>query len=160
VLATPFDLVSVALSKGLGCPGGSLLVGPRALIDIALRHRRMLGGAMRQVGIFAAAGLHALDHHMDRLSDDHANAARVAKRLAESPRVKLSLDPTQTNIVVFSVTEDAPDAPTIVSRARERGVLMFAFGPRTIRLVTHLDVTSDQCDDAAEILLHIVNEER
>jgi threonine aldolase len=156
-LAAPFDLVSVALSKGLGAPGGSLLAGSRALIDASFRHRRMLGGAMRQVGIFAAAGLHALDCHMSRLVDDHDNAALIARRLSESPSVQLDLDTVQTNIIVFSVTGDAPDGPSIVARARERGVLIIAFGPRTIRLVTHLDVSRSQCDEAAQILLDIIN---
>jgi threonine aldolase len=155
-LAAPFDLISVALSKGLGAPGGSLLAGSRGLIDAALRHRRMLGGAMRQVGIFAAAGLHALDHHMTRLVEDHENAAHIARRLAGSPRILLGADTVQTNIIVFSVTADAPDAPTIVARARERGVLIIAFGPRTIRLVTHLDVSRSQCEQAADVLLAII----
>ena len=155
-LAAPFDLVSVALSKGLGAPGGSLLAGSRALIEATLRHRRMLGGAMRQVGIFAAAGLHALDHHMERLSEDHDNAARIARLLVESPRVQLSVDSVQTNIIVFNITADAPGAATIVARARERGVLIIAFGPRTIRLVTHLDVTRGQCEQAAQTLLDII----
>jgi threonine aldolase len=152
-LAAPFDLVSVAFSKGLGAPGGSMLAGSRALIGAALRHRRMLGGAMRQVGIFAAAGLHALDHHLSRLAEDHDNAAHMARRLAESPRILLSAETVQTNIIVFSVTPDAPDAATIVARARERGVLIIAFGPRTIRLVTHLDVSRSQCEKAADVLL-------
>ncbi len=155
-LSSPFDLVSVALSKGLGAPGGSLLAGSRALIDAALRHRRMLGGAMRQVGIFAAAGLHALDHHMSRLVEDHDNAKRIARRLVESPRILLSADTVQTNIIVFSVAHDAPDAATIVARAREHGVLIIAFGPRTIRLVTHLDVSRSQCEQAADVLLAII----
>jgi threonine aldolase len=159
VLAAPFDLVSVALSKGLGAPGGSLLAGSRAVIQTALRHRRMLGGAMRQVGIFAAAGLYALDHHMERLHEDHENAARLASRIAESSRVRLNAGGVQTNIIVFSVTDDGPDAPTIVTRARNRGVLIIAFGPRTIRLVTHLDVTRDQCEQAGDILLEVVNNE-
>lgn len=155
-LASSFDLVSVALSKGLGAPGGSLLAGTRALIDAALRHRRMLGGAMRQVGIFAAAGLYALDHHLSRLAEDHDNAARIARRLVESPRILLSADTVQTNVIVFSVAPDAPDAPTIVARARERGVLVIAFGPRTIRLVTHLDVSRSQCEQAADVLFEII----
>ena len=155
-LAMPFDLVSVALSKGLGAPGGSLLAGSRAPIDAGIRYRRMFGGAMRQVGIFAAAGLHALDHHMSRLADDHDNAALIARRITESARVILDLDTVQTNIIVFSVTADAPDGPTIVARARERGVLFFAFGPRTIRLVTHLDVTRGQCEEAAQVLFDII----
>ena len=155
-LVAPFTLVSVALSKGLGAPGGSLLAGPRAIIESAIRHRRMMGGAMRQVGIFAAAGLHAIDHHMARLGDDHANAALLARHLAESPRVVLDLATVQTNIIVFGVTGDAADAPTIVRRARERGVQMVAFGPRTLRVVTHLDVSRTQCERAAGILLDVV----
>jgi threonine aldolase len=155
-LAEPFDLVSVAFSKGLGAPGGSMLAGSRALIDAALRHRRMLGGAMRQVGIFAAAAMHALDVHMDRLAEDHANAALIAQRLCANTRVILDAYAVQTNIIVFNLTADAPDAPTLVARARDRGVLVIAFGPRTIRLVTHLDVSRSQCEQAADILLTII----
>ena len=155
-LAAPFDLVSVAFSKGLGAPGGSMLAGSRAIIDAALRHRRMLGGAMRQVGVFAAAAIHALDRHVDRLVEDHENAALIARRLCDSPRVILDAYAVQTNIIVFNITADAPDAPAIVARARDRGVLVIAFGPRTIRLVTHLDVSRSQCEQAADILLDIV----
>ncbi len=155
-LAAPFDLVSVAFSKGLGAPGGSMLAGSRALIDTALRHRRMLGGAMRQVGVFAAAAIHALDQHMDRLVEDHENAALIARRLCQSPRVILDVHAVHTNIIVFNITADAPDAPAIVARARDRGVLVIAFGPRTIRLVTHLDVSRSQCEQAADILLDII----
>jgi len=155
-LAAPFDLVSVAFSKGLGAPGGSMLAGSRAIIDAALRHRRMLGGAMRQVGVFAAAAIHALDRHMDRLVEDHENAALIARRLCHSARVILDAYAVQTNIIVFNITADAPDAPAIVARARDRGVLVIAFGPRTIRLVTHLDVSRSQCEQAADILLDII----
>jgi len=155
-LAAPFDLVSVAFSKGLGAPGGSMLAGPRAIIDAALRHRRMLGGAMRQVGIFAAAAIHALDRHMDRLVEDHENAALIARRLCHSARVILDAYAVHTNIIVFNITADAPDATAIVARARDRGVLVIAFGPRTIRLVTHLDVSRSQCEQAADVLLDIV----
>ena len=155
-LAAPFDFVSVALSKGLGAPGGSVLAGTRDLIQRAVRYRRMFGGAMRQVGIFAAAGLYALDHHLARLAEDHANARLIAQRLAASKRAVLTPDAVQTNILVFEVTAEAPDAATIVNRARERGVLIFAFGPRKIRAVTHLDVTRAQCEQAAEILAAVV----
>jgi len=155
-LAAPFDFVSVAFSKGLGAPGGSMLAGSRALIDTALRHRRMLGGAMRQVGVFAAAAIHALDQHMDRLVEDHENAALIARRLCQSPRVILDAHAVQTNIIVFNITADAPEAPAIVARARDRGVLVIAFGPRTIRLVTHLDVSRSQCEQASDILLDII----
>ena len=155
-LAAPVDLVAVALSKGLGAPGGSLLAGSRALIERSIRYRRMSGGAMRQVGIFAAAGLYALDRHMDRLAEDHANARLIAERLAGSKRVIIDPAAAQTNILVFGLAPDAPDAATVVTRAKERGVLIFAFGPRTVRAVTHLDVTREQCERAAEILVEIV----
>jgi threonine aldolase len=154
-LAAPFDLVSVALSKGLGAPGGALLAGSRALIDGATRYRRMAGGAMRQVGIFAAAGLYALEHNYDRLADDHANARLIADRLASTPRILLDLSTVQTNVVVFGLAPEAPDAAAVVEAARGRGVLLFAFGPRTLRLVTHLDVTRQQCERAAEVLVAI-----
>lgn len=154
-LCEPFDLVSVAFSKGLGAPGGSLLAGSRELIEGAVRYRRMSGGAMRQVGLFAAAGLFALDHNMQRLAQDHANARSIAGRLARSPRIDLDPAAVQTNILVFRLTPDAPDAATVVSRARERGVLLFAFDQRTLRLVTHLDVSAEQCERAAEMLVEI-----
>lgn len=156
VLAAPFDLVSVAFSKGLGAPGGSALAGRRELITQATRHRRMLGGAMRQVGSFAAAALFAIDHNFERLVDDHANARRIADILADNPRILLDPARVQTNILVFDLSPDAPDAPTVVAAARSQGVLVFAFGPRTIRAVTHLDVPREQCESAARVLSRIV----
>lgn len=156
-LTAPFDLVGVSFSKGLGAPGGSLLAGSRALIQQAVRYRRMLGGAMRQVGFFAAAALYALDHHMARLAEDHANAKRMADILRHSPRVILDPASVQTNILVFHLTDDAPDAATIVRLARERGVLTFAFGQRTLRLVTHLDVSRAQCEEGASILVELID---
>jgi threonine aldolase len=154
-LARPFDLVAVAFSKGLGAPGGSILAGSRTLIQRTIRYRWMFGGVMRQTGIFAAAALYALDHNAERLAEDHANARRLAERLAASPRIVLDLASVQTNIVVFRLTADAPDGPTVVARARERGVLLFDIGPRTMRAVTHLDVSRKQCEEAAEILAGI-----
>jgi len=156
-LAAPFDLVAVALSKGLGAPAGSLLAGSRALIDRSIRYRRMAGGAMRQAGILGAAGLYALDHHLDRLVDDHANARRIADRLSQSRRVILDPATVQTNIIVFGLAPDAPDAPTIVAQARDRGVLVFAFTPRMLRAVTHLDVSREQCERAAAILADLID---
>ena len=152
-LARPFDVVSVAFSKGLGAPGGSMLAGSAEVIGAAVRYRRMAGGAMRQVGIFAAAAEYALDHHLDRLADDHANARHLADVLAASAAILLDPAAVQTNIVVFSLAGGAPDAAGVVAAAREAGVLVFAFGPRTIRAVTHLDVTRDQVADAAERLV-------
>jgi len=155
-LAAPFQLVSVALSKGLGAPGGSVLAGTRETIGRCVRLRRRLGGAMRQAGLFAAAGLYALDHNIDRLAEDHANARLIAERVSTSRRIDLDPTTVQTNILVFGLTAEAPDGPTVVSRAKERGVLIFAFGPRTIRAVTHLDVSRDQCARAADVLLEII----
>jgi len=155
-LAAPFDLVSVALSKGLGCPVGSLVAGPSALITRAVRARRMFGGAMRQSGILAAAGLYALDHNRARLAEDHANARLIAERLAAVAGVVLDLATVQTNIVIFRLEPEAPDAATIVARARERGVLVSAFAARTVRLVTHLDVDREQCERAAEVLAGVL----
>jgi threonine aldolase len=151
-LAAPFDLVSVALSKGLGAPAGSVLAGPAPVIARAVRARRMLGGAMRQVGILAAAGLYALDHHLACLAVDHQNARRMAVTLAASPRIDLDLDTVQTNIVIFTLAAGAPDPEAVAAAAREEGVLVFPFGGRTIRAVTHYDVSSDDCDRAAAIL--------
>ncbi|MGE5161479.1 MAG: threonine aldolase family protein [Betaproteobacteria bacterium] len=155
-LAEPFDLVAISLSKGLGAPVGSMLAGPRELIEKAVRYRRMFGGAMRQAGLLAAAGLYALDHHMARLVDDHSSARVLAEALAGHPRIDLDLATVQTNIVVFHLTPAAPDAATVVERAAERGVLLFAFGPRTLRAVTHLDVSSEQCARAGAILAELI----
>ena len=158
LLAAPFDLVATCLSKGLGAPGGSLLAGAREVIERATRYRRMFGGAMRQTGIYAASGLYALDHHVERLADDHANACLFAERLAQCPRVSLDLATVQTNIIVFTLAPDAPAAPAVVAAARERGVLVYAFSDRMIRAVTHLDVSRDQCGQAAEVLADIVQQ--
>ena len=158
-LSAPFDLVAVAFSKGLGAPGGSLLAGSKALIAAAHRHRLRMGGAMRQNGIFSAAALHALDHHLSRLPEDHANAYAFAQRLAARAPVQLDLATVQTNIVVFHLPAAmALDAPALSARAREQGVLVNAFGPRTVRAVTHLDVTLAQCERAADVLAALLTD--
>ncbi len=158
-LAAPFDLTAVAFSKGLGAPGGSLLAGSRTLIDSARRHRQRMGGAMRQNGIFSAAALHALDHHLQRLPEDHANARAFAERLVQAgAAVQLDLATVQTNIVVFHLPPSAPiDAPALSAKAREQGVWLNAMGPRTLRAVTHLDVTRAQCDEAAKMLAALLD---
>ncbi len=155
-LAAPFDLVSVALSKGLGCPVGSVIVGDRADIARAHRARRMFGGAMRQAGILAAAGLWALDHNLDRLAEDHANARLLAERLAGLRGVELDLATVQSNIVIFHMARGAPDAAAIVARGAEIGVLVSAFAARTVRAVTHLDVSRDECRRAADLLAEAI----
>lgn len=157
-LAAPFDLVSVALSKGLGAPGGSLLAGSAGVIERCIRYRRMFGGAMRQVGHFAAAGLYALENNLARLAEDHANARIIAEKLAAAPRISIEPAKVETNILVFDLKTGSPHAFAIVERARSRGVLVFAFGPTTIRAVTHLDVSRDQCERAADILVSLVEE--
>jgi threonine aldolase len=158
-LARGFDLVSLSLSKGLGAPAGSLLAGRRELIAVARRYRRMAGGAMRQAGILAAAGSYALAHHVARMAADHENARAIATVLAESRNVVLDMHNVQTNIVVFALADrpGVPDAATYVERCRERGVLVGAFGPRTVRVVTHLDVDADECRRAAGILAAVAD---
>jgi threonine aldolase len=134
--ASGFDTAWVDFSKGLGAPVGACLAGSRALIDEAWRYKQMWGGAMRQAGIIAAGALYALDHHVERLAEDHALAAELARGLAEVPGVTLDPSSVTTNIVVFEVA----DAPALVAALAEHGVKMGALGPRTVRAVTHLDV--------------------
>jgi threonine aldolase len=155
-LAAPFTLVSLALSKGLGCPVGALLAGSREHVDALVRYRRMLGGAMRQSGILAAAGLYALDHHVQRLADDHANAAVIARRLAALDQVDLDPAAVETNIVVIRLREGGRDAAAVVERAAAGGVAVMAFAPRTVRAVTHLDVSRDDCTRAADVLAEAI----
>jgi threonine aldolase len=156
-LAAPFDMASVALSKGLGCPVGSVVAGRRDDIAVALRARRRFGGGMRQAGILAAAGLYALDHNMSRMPEDHANARALAEKLAEAKGAIIDMKTVQTNIVIFRTGPSAPNAATVVARAREQGVLVNAFAERTVRATTHLNVTRAQCARAGEILARIVD---
>jgi threonine aldolase len=157
-LAEPFDLAMVSMSKGLGAPGGSLLAGPRALIASAVRYRRMLGGAMRQVGHFAAAAEYALDHNLGRLGEDHENARLLARLLAQSSRIRIDAEAIQTNVLVFDLAAGDLDAYGVVSAARERGVLVNALSASRIRALTHLDVTEADCRQAAGVLLAIVGD--
>ena len=151
-LAAPFDTVSVCLSKGLGAPVGSLVAGSKALVHRAHRRRKMLGGGMRQAGVLAAAGLYALDHHVARLAEDHANARRFAEPLARTPGVLLDLAGVETNIVIWDLAPEVPmDAAAFVARARAQGLLVNAVAARRLRAVTHLDVDAQACTTAAEI---------
>ena len=157
-LSAPFDMVAVAFSKGLGAPGGSLLAGSKDLIAAASRHRHRLGGAMRQNGVFTSAALYALDHHLARLPEDHANARALAEALAAKAPVLLDLATVQTNIVVFHLPDSVSvDAPGLSALSRARGVLINAFGPRTVRVATHLDVTREQCVRAASVLAELLS---
>jgi threonine aldolase len=141
-IADGFDTVSVCLSKGLGTPAGSLLCGSREKIAAAHRWRKMLGGGMRQAGILAAAGLYALEHNIERLAEDHANAARLAAGLAQIPGIEV--EPQQTNMVFVHLPEDR--LPALAAHLAERGVKA-SLNPRT-RLVTHLDVDAAMIDAA------------
>ena len=145
-IAKHFDSVSVCFSKGLGAPVGSALVGSRELISRAHRIRKMLGGGMRQAGVLAAAALHALDHHVDRLADDHANARALAEGLQGLSGV--TVQPPQTNILFVDL---APEKATgVVDRLRAAGVL--CTGLYRLRFVTHLDVSADDVQRAVVIL--------
>jgi threonine aldolase len=136
------DVLAVCLSKGLGAPVGSLVVGSTGAIAEARVRRKRMGGGMRQAGILAAAGLHALDHHVERLADDHAHARLLAEACGVDPAT------VDTNIVVAPT----PDAAGFVEKAREAGVLVSAVGPAVVRLVTHLDVTRADAEQAATAL--------
>ncbi|MCC7540255.1 MAG: aminotransferase class I/II-fold pyridoxal phosphate-dependent enzyme [Deltaproteobacteria bacterium] len=150
-LVADADTVSACFSKGLGAPVGSVIAGPREVVERARRFRKMLGGGMRQAGVIAAGALHALDHHRARLRDDHANAAAIAATLATSEHVEIDRTSVETNIVIFDLR--SVDGETFVARAAEQGVLAHAIGPRRIRLVTHLDVDRAMCERAAEVAL-------
>lgn len=145
------DSVSVCLSKGLGAPIGSLVASSKALIDRVHRFRKMFGGGMRQVGIIAAAGLYALDHHLDRLKEDHQNAKRLAVGLKELKGVSLDPRHVETNIVIFDVTNTGKTGPQIAEAMKQHGVLIHPFGKTQIRLVTHLDVTDADVEVALKV---------
>lgn len=151
-LAAPFDLVMVAFSKGLGAPAGSMLAGPRDLINSAIRYRRMFGGAMRQVGMLAAACDYALTHNLAHLIEDHANARMMAERLVACPGVRIRLDGVHTNIVVWELDDARVGAAELVMQARAQNVLINALGANKLRLLTHLDVSRADCVRAADVL--------
>ncbi len=145
-----FDTLSVCLSKGLGAPVGSLIIGSRDNMARARVLRKRLGGGMRQVGILAAAGLHALENHIDRLADDHARARRLAEALAPFGVV----DPAavRTNIVLLDLSKTGLDAPALTARAAEQGVLISPMLPSIARVIIHLDVDDAGVDQAIDVL--------
>jgi threonine aldolase len=149
--ARGFDTVTLCLTKGLGCPVGALVAGDRAVIKDARRYKHLFGGAMRQAGIIAAAGLYALDHNVDRLAEDHTNAKILARGLAEIPGIRIEVEHVETNIVFFDVAGLGITAKDAVDRLREQGVRMGATGQTQIRAVTHLDVSQADVERAAEI---------
>jgi len=148
--AAPFDSAWIDFTKGLGAPVGAALAGTRAFIDEAWRCKQQMGGAMRQAGIIAAGGVYALRHHVKRLAEDHANAKRLADGLAALPGVRVDPRTIETNIVFFDLTGSLT-APAAVERMLARGVRMGALGARTIRAVTHLDVSADGIERALAV---------
>ena len=152
--AAGFDTAWIDFSKGLGAPVGAVLAGSAALIDEAWRYKQMWGGALRQSGILAAAGLHALDHHVERLAEDHANARALADGLAAVDGI--AVEPVDTNMVFFGVD----DAPRLVGALEALGVLMNAAGPRRVRAVTHLDVARADVDAAARAVAAVLERSR
>ena len=157
--AQHFETLSVCLSKGLGAPAGSLLMlNDLNLLEKAKRLRRMYGGAMRQSGILAAAGIYALEHHIGRLKEDHDHAKRLARRLQLIPTVRISSQDVDTNIVIFDVISHRLSPPAIVAALKERGVLINAIGGVSFRAVTHMDISSAMTDEACEIFTRVLGD--
>ncbi|MFQ5424176.1 MAG: threonine aldolase family protein [Phycisphaerae bacterium] len=145
----PFDSCWIDLSKGLGCPVGAVLAGPRAFIDQAWRYKHLFGGAMRQAGIIAAAGVYALEHHVDRLAEDHAKARALAEGLAGIKGVSVDLAAVETNIVVFDIGGTGADRAVVLKRLLDRGVRFSPLlKPAQLRAVTHLDIPEDGVERA------------
>jgi threonine aldolase len=148
----PFDSVSVCFSKGLGAPVGSALAGPRGFVAQARRVRKLLGGGMRQAGVIAAAALYALDHHVERLAEDHRHAQLIARAVADTPGLTLTPAEVETNLVWFRAESELGTAKDVAAALRDRGVLVHVAGPQTLRACTHLDVSAAQAERAAEAI--------
>jgi len=153
-LTRPFDSMTCCLSKGLGAPIGSMVVGSAEFIEKCRRRRKILGGGMRQVGIIAAAGLYALEHNIIRLAEDHANARYLAERLSAIPALRIDMSRVQTNIILVELVSGL-SAEQALARMRSVGVLAVQFGPNTLRLVTHLDVSRADCEEAVARLTEL-----
>lgn len=148
-----FDSISICLSKGLGCPVGSVLIGTKDDIKKARRIRKVFGGGMRQAGMLAAAGIYALDHHIERLAQDHAHAKQIETALLSHPLVEMVV-PVETNIIIFQL-KPTITAADMVEKLKAKGILCFATGKQTIRFVTHLDVSAEMVERTVEILKSI-----
>jgi threonine aldolase len=156
--AEHFDTVSVCFSKGLGAPVGSALSGPRELIERAHRHRKLFGGSMRQVGVIAAGALYALEHHVDRLVEDHAKAQRLADAIRDTDGLELRPPEVDTNLVIYRVDPRLGTAAEFSARLKRRGVLINAFGGQLMRAVTHLDVSEADVAQAIDVLREVARE--
>jgi threonine aldolase len=154
--ARPFDSISVCFSKGLGAPLGSALAGPREFVTRARRIRKLLGGGMRQAGIAAGAALFALEHHVERLAEDHQNARAIAQAIADTPGLRLDPPEVETNLVWFEADAELGTARAVTAALKQRGVLVHPAGPQTMRACTHLDVSAAQAERAAETIRQAV----
>jgi threonine aldolase len=150
--AQHFDTVSVCFSKGLGTPVGSVLNGPKALIFKGRRIRKQLGGGMRQAGILAAAALYALDHHIERLAEDHRHAQVLAEAIRDTPGLSLFPPQVETNLVWFRIAPELGTAKDVAATLKQHGVLVHVTGPQSLRACTHLDVSSAQIERAADVV--------
>ena len=155
--SAPFDSAWIDLSKGLGCPVGAVLAGSSAFIDEAWRLKQRTGGAMRQAGIIAAAGVYALQHNVQRLGEDHDNARHLAEGLRNLPGITVDAEGVETNIVFFDIAGTGLEADAFCARLKERGVILGGAGTR-IRALTHLDVSRADVDQALEIIRGLVAE--
>ncbi|MBX3331559.1 MAG: low-specificity L-threonine aldolase [Nitrospira sp.] len=157
VYAQHFETVSLCLSKGLGAPVGSLLISnDQRLMDRARRFRRMYGGAMRQAGILAAAGIYALERHVARLKTDHDHAKKLARLLQQIPAIQIAPQHVETNIVMFDIEDEQRSPAELVTALKEQGVLINAVGGQSYRAVTHLQITDKQIDEAAAVFAKVL----
>jgi threonine aldolase len=147
-----FDTISVCFSKGLGAPVGSALAGPAEFITRARRYRKIFGGAMRQAGVLAAACLYALDHHVERLAEDHRNAKLIAEAVADVPGLRLDPPDIHTNLVWFEVDPELGPAKDVLAKLKARGVLVGGGDGRVLRACTHLDISAPEAERAAEVI--------
>lgn len=150
------DSMSVCFSKGLGAPIGSCVAGSTGFIDRARRVRKMLGGGMRQVGVVAAAAIYAIENNVKRLAEDHANARHIAEKVAEIDGIAIDLDSVHTNIVIFDVAGTGKTAAEVADKWKSLGVLTLPISQTRIRVVTHLDVSSEDCRKASELFAEAV----
>jgi threonine aldolase len=158
VYAQHFETVSICLSKGLGAPVGSLLLSnDQQIIERARRFRRMYGGAMRQAGIVAAAGIYALERHVTRLKTDHDHAKKLARLLQQIPAIHIVPQHVETNILIFDIVDERRPPTELVAMLKEQGVFINALGGNTYRAVTHLNITGKHIDEAAAIFTKVLS---
>ena len=158
VQAAPFDSVWIDLSKGLGCPIGGVLAGSEDFIHEAWQWKQRLGGAMRQSGVIAAAGLYALENHVERLAEDHSNARLFAERVANLPGISVDLETVQTNMIFFDVSRSGIPAQAMQAGLAEKGVRISAVSATRLRAVTHLDVSNTDVEEAADAVRAVLEE--